>query len=146
MKIEIMNIEHIPFVAEIEKEAFGEENAINTLMRELDNKISVYYVATEDGEIKGYIGIWNICGEADIINIAVKKENRKSGTGTLLIEEMKKYCRENKVSVLNLEVRESNHIARAFYEKCGFKKVGERKRYYDGKETAILMSYDVKAD
>lgn len=144
MKIEIMNEEHLSAVAEIEKEAFGEENALSTLRRELDNKISVYYVAISDNEIKGYIGIWNICGEADIINIAVKKNARCCGIGTILIDEVKKYCKENNVSTLNLEVRESNLNARAFYKKCGFLEVGERKRYYDGKETAILMSLELK--
>jgi len=144
MKIEIMTKEHIPAIAKIEKEAFGAENAEKTLEKELENKISVYLVAKEKDLIIGYIGIWNICGEGDIINIAVKNDFRRKGVGTFLMNEAISYCSENQISALNLEVRESNTSARKFYKKCGFLEVGERKRYYDGKETAVLMRLEIE--
>ena len=144
MKIEMMTREHILAVAEIEKEAFGAENAQKTLEKELENKISAYFVLKKDNEIIGYIGIWNLCGEGDIINIAVKKGFRRKGAGGALMDYSIKYCRENDISALNLEVRESNFSAREFYKKHGFKEVGERKRYYDGKETAVLMRLDIE--
>ena len=144
MKIEFMTKEHIPYIAEIEKEAFGEENAEKTLEKELENKISFYLAAKEDETVLGYIGIWNICGEGDIINIAVKGNYRKMGVGTFLMDSAIEYCKKNKITALNLEVRESNSPARAFYKKCGFKEVGERKKYYDGKETAVLMRLDIE--
>lgn len=144
MKIEIMTKEHISAIAEIEKEAFGAENAEKTLEKELENKISTYLAATDGNEVMGYIGIWNLCGEGDIINIAVKKDLRRKGAGTFLMDAAIGFCRENGISALNLEVRESNASARAFYKKCGFKEVGERKRYYEGKETAVLMRLDTE--
>ena len=144
MIIEIMEEKHIPQVAQIENEAFGVENAEKTLEKELENKISVYLVAKEDDLVIGYIGVWNICGEGDIINIAVKEAFRQKGVGSFLMKKAVKYCRENDITALNLEVRESNSPARAFYKKCGFKEVGERKRYYEGKETAVLMRLEIE--
>lgn len=144
MKIEIMTKAHIPFVSEMEKEVFGAGNAEKTLEKELENKISVYLVAKEDDLVIGYIGIWNLCGEGDIINIAVKDAFRRRGVGTFLMNEAVKYCLENEICVLNLEVRESNIPARTFYKKFGFREFGERKRYYEGKETAVLMRLDIE--
>ena len=137
-----MKKEHLSSIAELEKEAFGALNAEKTLLKELENKIAVYIVAISDGKILGYIGIWNVCGEAEIINIAVRPEERRKGVGKFLLEEIFSYLRENDVSSLNLEVRESNISARSLYEKLGFEIIGERKKYYDGKETAILMKKD----
>ena len=144
MKIEIMTKEHIPCVSEIEKEEFGAENAKKTLEKELENKISGYFVAKEDDLVLGYIGIWNLCGEGDIINIAVKKDFRRKGVGTFLMDAAVRYCLKNEICALNLEVRESNSPARAFYKKLGFEEFGERKRYYEGKETAVLMRLDIE--
>lgn len=146
MKIEIMKTEHIPLVAEIEKMAFGAENAEKTLLKELENKISTYLVAEEEDDIIGYIGIWNLCGEGDIINIAVKENFRRNGVASALMDKVIDFCAENEICALNLEVRESNLGARAFYKKCGFIEVGMRKRYYEGKETAVLMRLDIKTE
>lgn len=146
MKTEFMKKEHIKEIARIEYEAFGALNAEKTLQKELENKIAVYIVALSGDKILGYIGIWNMCGEGDIINIAVDLNERKKGIGTFLLEKMFEYCHKNNIDALNLEVRESNAPARALYEKCGFIKVGERKRYYDGKETAVLMKKDFKSE
>ena len=135
-----MKKEHIASIAEIEKSEFGLLCAEKTLLKELENKIAAYFVATEDNEILGYIGIWNICGEGEVINTAVSKEKRRMGIGTALLERAFSFCREENIKTLHLEVRESNIPAIRLYEKLGFIKDGERKNYYDGKETAILMS------
>ena len=140
--IKRMTGEHINELALIEKQIFGIQNAEKTLSKELENKISAYFIAEESGKISGYAGIWNICGEGDIINIAVLPEYRRSGIASRLLETLFEFCRENDISALNLEVRESNTPARSLYKKHGFAEVGERKRYYDGTETAVLMRKD----
>lgn len=140
MIIEKMRNEHIGAIAEIEKEEFKLLDAEKTLTKELENKIAAYFVATEDREVLGYIGIWNICGEGEVINTAVKKNKRRMGIGTRLLNEAFSFCRENNIKTLHLEVREKNTPAICLYEKLGFIKDGERKNYYDGIESAILMS------
>ena len=42
--------------------------------------------------------------------------------------------------IFTLEVSEQNEVAISLYSKFGFEKVGLRKKYYDGKFDAILMS------
>ena len=140
MIIEKMKKEHIKAIANLEKEEFGLMDAEKTLLKELENKIAAYFVATEDNEILGYIGIWNICSEGEVINTAVNKNKRRLGIATRLLNEVFSFCRENGIKTLHLEVREKNTPAVCLYEKLGFIKDGERKNYYDGKETAILMS------
>ena len=140
MIIEKMKKEHIKAIANLEKEEFGLMDAEKTLLKELENKIAAYFVATEDNEILGYIGIWNICSEGEVINTAVNKNKRRLGIATHLLNEVFSFCRENGIKTLHLEVREKNTPAVCLYEKLGFIKDGERKNYYDGKETAILMS------
>lgn len=140
MIIEKMEMKHIGAIAEIEKCEFGLSCAEKTLLKELENKIAAYFVATEENEVLGYIGIWNICGEGEVINTATRKNKRRMGVATRLLNEAFSFCREKGIKTLHLEVRETNIPAICLYKKLGFIKDGERKNYYDGKETAILMS------
>ena len=140
IKYEKMNLSHVKDIAEIEMLCFPNRFGEKTFLRELENKIAYYIVAISDGKICGYGGLWNICGEADITDIAVHPDFRKRGIGEGILGELISYCRENDCTKLNLEVRKSNLPARKLYEKCGFTRDGERKNYYENRETAILMS------
>jgi [ribosomal protein S18]-alanine N-acetyltransferase len=48
-------------------------------------------------------------------------------------------ARETNSESVFLEVRESNHEARAFYEKVGFKLDGRRKSYYSNPPEAATL-------
>jgi ribosomal-protein-alanine N-acetyltransferase len=43
-----------------------------------------------------------------------------------------------------LEVKESNKPAISLYEKLGYEKIAERKRYYYGEEAALVMKFEDK--
>ena len=47
------------------------------------------------------------------------------------------------VGYINLEVRESNFGAARLYEKCGYRRVGRRKGYYDDNEDALLYTLEI---
>ncbi len=130
---------HIKGMVEIEEQCFNSGYAEKTFLKELKNKIAVYIVAIEEKKVVGYIGLWNICGEADIIDVAVHKDFRRRGIGEGLIGEMLNICERNNIFEVNLEVRASNIAAQRLYEKMGFNKVGLRKLYYENKEDAMLM-------
>ncbi len=134
-----MKKEHISGLVEIEEQCFNSGYAEKTFLKELKNKIAIYIVAIENGAVLGYIGLWNICGEADIIDVAVRQDFRRQGIGEGLICEMLKECEKENIFEVNLEVRVSNTAAQRLYEKMGFSKVGLRKLYYENKEDAILM-------
>jgi ribosomal-protein-alanine N-acetyltransferase len=77
--------------------------------------------------------------EWELENIAVAPAARRRGLATLLIQELFRHARENNSNSIFLEVRESNQLAHALYEKLGFTKSGLRKGYYQSPpEDAIL--------
>jgi len=140
IKFEVMEEKHIQDLLKVEEECFDSGFALETFNKELKNPLA-YYVVAVDGEIPvGYCGIWNVCGEAEVIDIGVFSEYRKRGIGKGLFEAVFQYMRENGVGTLNLEVREDNIPAISLYEKLGFDKVGVRKKYYDNKIDAILYT------
>jgi len=140
IKFEVMEEKHIQDLLKVEEECFDSGFALETFNKELKNPLA-YYVVAVDGEIPvGYCGIWNVCGEAEVIDIGVFSEYRKRGIGKGLFEAVFQYMRENGVGALNLEVREDNIPAIRLYEKLGFEKVGVRKKYYDNKVDAILYT------
>ena len=65
-----MSREHIAAVAELEKECFSSPWSYEGLAEELSNPLSHFLVAVseEHGELLGYIGVQEICGEAYITN------------------------------------------------------------------------------
>ena len=59
----------------------------------------------------------------------------------MLLAEAIDLALENHLESVTLEVRKSNLLAQALYEKYRFLKVGVRKRYYsDNHEDAIIMT------
>lgn len=91
------------------------------------------------GVVTGYVGAI-VCGnEAEILNLAVKKEFRKTGIGFSLMERLLDLIKKNSAEKVFLEVRKSNLSAIGLYEKLGFEKVGERKKYYENTEDALIF-------
>jgi len=81
--------------------------------------------------------LYSIAGnEAEIITIATKKSARKSGIAKAMLEELIRLCLSDRLSEIFLEVDENNAAALGLYRKSGFKKVGERKGYYDNTQAS----------
>lgn len=83
--------------------------------------------------------------EAHLLNITVAPEFQQQGWSVVLLDALALWARGRGAQWLWLEVRVSNLRARQVYEKYGFQRVGERKRYYPSasaeREDAIVMSY-----
>ena len=83
--------------------------------------------------------------EAHLLNITVAPEFQQQGWAIVLLDALALWARGRGAQWLWLEVRISNQRARQVYEKYGFQRVGERKRYYPSasaeREDAIVMSY-----
>ena len=113
----------------------------NILKEELESPNSKYIIAkTNDDEIIGFAGIKIIVDTADIMNIVVKKSWRNQGVGNLLLTNLVSLCKELNLSSLSLEVNEDNIPAIHLYKKFGFKQIGLRKNYYQGKN-GLVMEY-----
>jgi len=84
--------------------------------------------------------IWLITGhECELLSIAVKAALRGKGYAKVLMEHSQKELAKQGVKKFFLEVRESNATAISLYEKLGYKKIAERKKYYSDGENAVVM-------
>ncbi len=117
-------------IAKLEKQCFSEPWSENSLKEELTNETARFYVLHSGEKLIGYIGANNICGEVYITNVAVNEEFRSKGYGKKLVDHLVKQAEAENALFVTLEVRESNKKAIRLYEKCGFKRAGERKNFY----------------
>jgi [ribosomal protein S18]-alanine N-acetyltransferase len=82
--------------------------------------------------------------EAELYNIAVKKEFRNLGIGQALLDGFFLRARKALVSTIWLEVRETNLSAVAFYQKNEFAKIYTRTNFYQNPlENASVMSREL---
>ena len=114
---------------------------LSTLESELNNPNSFYFVAKVNDEIVGFAGIWKAIDTMHIMNIVSKITKRNLGIGSKMLEYLIDFSKNQNVTSLTLEVKESNEIAIHLYEKNKFKKIGTRKNYYAENENAIIMTY-----
>ena len=112
---------------------------MDILKDELTSETSQFICAKYENNIVGFAGIKIVLDEADIMNIAVKRDYRRQGIATLLLNHILNICKEKSIKTINLEVNEENFSAISLYQKLGFKECGRRKQYYDNKYDAILM-------
>lgn len=133
--------EDIEAIYAIELESFSVPWSLESITKELENEMAYYVVAEEAGQVLGYAGLWDVVGEGQITNIAVRPSGRRKGIGKKLVEGLMAYGKEKGLEVLILEVRQSNEAAIKLYSQAGFKDIGKRKNYYTKPtEDAILMA------
>lgn len=141
MKTEIhkLNESFLNEIDLIEQDSFKEPWSKEAYEKEISNPIANYRVITVDDEVVAYGGFWKILDEADINNIAVKKEYRGMGFGKMLMNALIEDAKAQNIKAMTLEVRVSNQSAISLYKKLGFKETGIRKNYYSDKEDALIM-------
>jgi [ribosomal protein S18]-alanine N-acetyltransferase len=92
------------------------------------------------GPIVGYVVAWYAADEAEIANVAVAAEARRSGVGAQLVAMAIAGARARGCRQMYLEVRESNGAARELYARHGFVEIARRPRYYrQPVEDAVVM-------
>ena len=137
-----MNESHVSAVAELERQNFSEPWPDIAVRGELTNKLALWLVALEDGEVVGYVGSQTVLQEADMMNIAVADSHRRRGIAKMLVEEL---IRQLDAYQLALEVRASSAPAISLYESLDFRQVGLRKNYYrKPKEDALILRKEWK--
>ena len=109
-----------------------------------------FKVATKNSEVVGYaVARVELRGEektrqvGHLMDLAVKKENRRRGIGSSLLETIESYLGENGVKELFLEVRTDNRGAIEFYNKQQIKKIGRVRGYYPDDTDAYIMKKDI---
>jgi [ribosomal protein S18]-alanine N-acetyltransferase len=99
------------------------------------------------GGLIGYFVALAGAGEMHLLNLSVAPEHQHRGHARALLDRLEALCRALAAGSLWLEVRESNHRARAVYRRRGFAEVGLRRDYYPAahgqREHAVLMSLHI---
>ena len=95
--------------------------------------------------VLGYGGMWLVADEGHISTLATHPQQRGQGYGELLLSSLIRRALAQRATLVVLEVRESNRIARDLYQKYGFQLFGMKSRYYrEGNEDACEMRLDLK--
>lgn len=130
----------VPAIMAIEREAFTTPWRETTFEGLLARKDSDLLGALRLGRLVGYSVSWTVGDQAELGNVAVAVEERGQGIGRRLVYGALERIRARGAQEVFLEVRESNHTARALYEKCGFQVIGRRRSYYTKPvEDALVM-------
>ncbi len=142
MLICIMQPEDIEQVAAIEKSIFSMPWSQNSFREAIESGNAVFYVAKEEEQVCGYVGMYLLYDEGEITNVAVRQEDRGRGISKQLLRAIKEHAFKEGLERIVLEVRVSNQVAQHVYEDAGFRIEGVRKGFYDiPKEDAYIMIY-----
>jgi len=115
----------------------------STLKEDYYSDLSKYFIVKDSDHkdiIVGFAGIKIITDFAEVMDVVVKKDKRNIGIGSVLMKYVINYCDELKLKNINLEVNKDNKPAVRVYKKYLFETVGIRKKYYNNKSDALLMT------
>ncbi|MBR5322899.1 MAG: ribosomal protein S18-alanine N-acetyltransferase [Clostridia bacterium] len=137
--------EHLDAIAEIEAMCFSTPWSRNSFADSMSNKqVISFFTATLNNEIVGYICLFHLFEEGELLNIAVKPNFRNCGIAQKMINKMFELFKQKEVTRITLELRESNINAKSLYLKNGFEPIGIRKNYYTSPlENGIVMQKNI---
>ncbi len=99
------------------------------------------WVAEENGEVIGFLVGRRVTSDLEILNFAVRANDRRRGIGAELLRAALDWAHAFQAAHAILEVRASNLAALRFYERHRFEVVGRRARYYTAPiEDALLLT------
>lgn len=93
----------------------------------------------QNDALAGYVSVYHLGAELEIINIAVDQALRRQGVGASLLRHVRHEAETSGAERIILEVRRGNAPAIALYESQGFSQAGLRRNYYpDTGEDALV--------
>ena len=138
----------IDAVAAIEASAYEFPWAPRIFRDCLDAGHKCWVLQAVDGELLGYGILSTGANEAHLLNLCVAPSQQRRGLGSRMLRHMLDLARMYRVRRVFLEVRPSNPVAQAMYERAGFNEIGRRPEYYParrGREDAIVMAMELLA-
>ena len=142
IRIEKLEKNMIEDVFEIEK-TFFDLKTNQSMLDSFDSKNLFYFVLFLNEQIVGFLECSIVLDEAELFEIAIKKEFQGQKLSVKLMNYFIDFCKKKNVSTIFLEVNIINSKAISLYEKFGFVRYGIRKKYY-GENDAVLMKLDSK--
>jgi [ribosomal protein S18]-alanine N-acetyltransferase len=99
-----------------------------------------FLVVEEMGRIIGFLfGIMSSEVESRVLMLAVQKEYRNHGIGSMLLTQFLREGANRGVHFVTLEVRASNLPAIRFYQRFGFMLTGRIREYYSNGEDGYTL-------
>ena len=99
-------------------------------------------VVEQDDEIVGFMVYELHKTRLHILNFAVHQDQRRSGTGTGMVEKLKRKLSQQRRNRIVLEVRETNLEAQLFFKEQDFLALSVLRDFYDDTvEDAYLMQH-----
>ena len=134
----------LPEVLAIERRSFPTPWSLAMFTLELSKPSGIALAAVRGHRVVGYL----LCSRYDrvwhLLNVAVDDRLRRRGIATALMQRLFEEA-DRPGARYTLEVRPSNVVAIAMYERFGFRRAGFRKGYYRDREDALIMWRTVDA-
>ncbi|MEG0770585.1 MAG: ribosomal protein S18-alanine N-acetyltransferase [Clostridia bacterium] len=121
---------HINQCEELEQKLFSVPWSVNQIKESLSNDFCTFLAYDIDNILAGYIGVYFILDEAQILNIGVSPNFQRKGIASKLLVKLEEIAKEKKINYIILEVRSSNEKAISLYSKFGYNIIDIRKNYY----------------
>lgn len=139
-----MNEGDIPGAVELERENFSQPWSEAGMAHYMESGSTIFVCAKHEDKLVGYGAVLRVLDEADLVSLVVDEPYRNMGIAAEILDILYDLARKKGVSKLHLEVRKSNESAIWLYEKEGFRKVGERRGFYERpKEDALLYTKEL---
>lgn len=143
LHFEILSLSRLEALLEVEQSAYSHPWTRGNFIDAMASGYQIQVLLNGD-ELLGYFVAMQGVDEVHLLNITVSPQYQRQGLAHLMLQALVLWARAQNAQWLWLEVRVSNARARDIYEKFGFQRVGERKRYYPAdmgeREDAIVMS------
>lgn len=135
-----MNV--IEDILEIENECFDRPWTYETLSFEIHSPLCALAYEERGGKIACYALGRVVADEGELLRLGTSPQYRRQGLAERSLLALLDKMREVGAKKCFLEVRSRNTPAISLYEKCGFKRVGLRKKYY-GDDDALVMETEL---
>lgn len=129
-------------IVRLEKVCFNDSWSEESLKHDLEeNERALYVVAEVEGKIAGYMNMWCVLDEGQVVRIAVSPEFRRRHIGEKILRSVMEMTGESGAVFWTLDVRTDNIPAIEMYRKLGFRDDGIRKKYYSEDNCDALLMH-----
>ena len=136
---QLLTAELLPAVLKLDRVCLGGLWTEAGYRREIESPNSDLLVLMAPQTIIGLGCLWAILDEAHITTLAIHPDYHRQRLGQLLLTQLLQSARHRRLTHATLEVRKSNQGASRHYEKFGFQTAGQRRRYYQDGEDALIL-------
>ena len=146
VRLEPLTLERLDQVLGVEAQAYEFPWTRGNFTDSLASGYAVQLLCAGEHVLGYYVAMRGV-EETHLLNLTVSPVFQRQGWARVLLDALALWSRTQGARWLWLEVRASNSPARALYQSYGFRRVGERPRYYPAaygaREGAVVMSLEL---